>query len=68
MRRPALPLVPVLLIAAFAYRPVPRERGGRSPEPEPPRADRSAFWVSCPAADSCMAVGTYVKPSGATVN
>jgi len=26
------------------------------------------FWVSCPASNSCMAVGTYVKTSGAGVN
>src|SRR5216683_1733379 len=25
------------------------------------------FWVSCPAADSCVAVGTYVRSSGAGV-
>jgi hypothetical protein len=39
-----------------------------TPSPNPVIPTGQLFWVSCPAADSCMAVGTYVKPSGAAVN
>jgi hypothetical protein len=39
-----------------------------TPSPNPVIPTGQLFWVSCPAAGSCMAVGTYVKPSGAGVN
>jgi hypothetical protein len=38
------------------------------PSPNPRIPTGQLFWVSCPAADSCMAVGTYVKTSGVGVN
>src|SRR5690348_12233441 len=39
-----------------------------TPSPNPRVPTGQLFWVSCPAADSCMAVGTYVKSSGIGVN
>ena len=69
MKRSVLLLVPVLLIAALA---VPASASGAGwsimPSPNPRVPTGQLFWVSCPAADSCMAVGTYVRPSGAGVN
>src|SRR5215471_1081359 len=38
-----------------------------TPSPNPVIPTGQLFWVSCPAANSCMAVGTYTKPSGAGV-
>src|SRR5262249_28650742 len=38
-----------------------------TPSPSPVIPTGQLFWVSCPAANSCMAVGTYTKPSGAGV-
>jgi hypothetical protein len=38
-----------------------------APSPNPVIPTGQLFWVSCPAANSCMAVGTSVKPSGAGV-
>jgi len=38
-----------------------------TPTPNPVIPTGQLFWVSCPAANSCMAVGTYTKPSGAGV-
>jgi hypothetical protein len=35
--------------------------------PNPLTRTGQLFWVSCPRADSCVAVGTYVKGSGAGV-
>ena len=69
MKRLMLLLVPVLLVAAFA---VPASASGAgwsmTPSPNPHVPTGQLFWVSCPAADSCMAVGTYTKPSGLGVN
>src|SRR6266566_86126 len=39
-----------------------------TPSPNPRVPTGQLFWVSCPTADSCMAVGTYVKTSGEGVN
>src|SRR5262249_41564951 len=38
-----------------------------TPSPNPVIPAGQLFWVSCPAANSCMAVGTYTKASGAGV-
>jgi hypothetical protein len=38
-----------------------------TPSPNPVIPTGQLFWVSCPAANSCTAVGTYVKASGAGV-
>src|SRR6516225_1034972 len=38
-----------------------------TPTPNPVIPTGQLFWVSCPAARSCMAVGTYTKASGAGV-
>src|SRR5215472_8907806 len=38
-----------------------------TPTPNPVIPTGQLFWVSCPAANSCMAVGTYTKASGAGV-
>src|SRR5215472_12626083 len=57
------------LIGASAA-PASGPAGGWSitPSPNPRVPTGQLFWVSCPAADSCMAVGTYVKTSGVGVN
>ena len=39
-----------------------------TPSPNPRVPTGQLFWVSCPAPNSCMAVGTYVKTSGEGVN
>src|SRR5215472_10686948 len=50
---------------------VPVSASGRgwsvTPSPNPVIPTGQLFWVSCPAANSCMAVGTYTKASGAGV-
>jgi hypothetical protein len=38
-----------------------------TPSPNPVIPTGQLFWVSCPAASSCTAVGTYTKASGAGV-
>jgi hypothetical protein len=38
-----------------------------TPSPNPVIPTGQLFWVSCPAANWCMAVGTYTKASGAGV-
>ncbi len=38
-----------------------------APSPNPVIPTGQLFWVSCSAADSCVAVGTYVRSSGAGV-
>jgi hypothetical protein len=69
MKRSVLLLVPVLLVAALA---VPASASGAgwsiTPSPNPQVPTAQLFWVSCPAADWCMAVGTYTKSSGPGVN
>lgn len=68
MKRSVLLLVPALLIGALAA-PASASGAGWSvtPSPNPRVPTGQLFWVSCPVADSCMAVGTYVKASGAGV-
>src|SRR5215471_16890567 len=39
-----------------------------TPSPNPVIPTGQLFWVSCPAANWCMAVGTYTKASGAGVS
>jgi hypothetical protein len=39
-----------------------------TPSPNPRVPTGQLFWVSCPTAASCMAVGTFVKASGIGVN
>ena len=39
-----------------------------TPSPNPVVPTGQAFWVSCPATNSCMAVGTYGKASGVGAN
>ena len=38
------------------------------PSPNPVAPTGQLFWVSCPGVSTCMAVGTYVEPSGAGVS
>jgi hypothetical protein len=38
-----------------------------TPSPNPRVPTGQLYWVSCPAADSCVAVGIHVEPSGAGV-
>ena len=38
------------------------------PSPNPVAPTGQLFWVSCPGVSMCMAVGTYVDPSGAGVS
>ena len=56
-------------IPASASVPVSASVRGWSvtPSPNPVIPTGQLNWVSCPAANSCMAVGTYVKSSGAGV-
>src|SRR5215471_17246798 len=56
-------------IPAGASVPVSASAPGWSvtPTPNPVMPTCQLFWVSCPAANSCMAVGTYTKASGAGV-
>src|SRR5215467_5097227 len=58
-----------ILIGASAA-PASAPAGGWSitPSPNPRVPTGQLFWVSCPTAHSCMAVGTYVKASGIGVN
>src|SRR5690348_13351590 len=69
MKRSMLLLVPVLLVVALAA-PASASGAGWSitPSPNPRVPTGQLFWVSCPAVDSCMAVGTYTTPSGPGVN
>ncbi len=39
-----------------------------TPSPNPEIPTGQLFWVTCPTANSCMAVGTYVRTSGVGVN
>src|SRR6266567_4135311 len=59
----------IILIGASAA-PAGALAGGWSvtPSPNPRVPTGQLFWVSCPTAHSCMAVGTYVKASGRGVN
>src|SRR5262249_7248558 len=56
-------------IPASASVPVSASVRGWSvtPSPNPVSPTGQLNWVSCPAANSCVAVGTYVKSSGAGV-
>src|SRR5215510_13570195 len=58
-----------ILIGASAA-PASAPAGGWSitPSPNPRVPTGQLFWVSCPTAHWCMAVGTYVKASGIGVN
>ena len=58
-----------ILIGASAA-PASAPAGGWSitPSPNSRVPTGQLFWVSCPTAHSCMAVGTYVKASGIGVN
>ena len=58
----------IILIGASAA-PASAPRGWSiTPSPNPRVPTGQLFWVSCPTAHSCMAVGTYVKASGIGVN
>jgi hypothetical protein len=65
----ALVLAGAAVIPANASVPVSAPARGWSvtPTPNPVIPTGQLFWVSCPAANSCMAVGTYTKASGAGV-
>ena len=56
-------------IPASASVPVSASAPGWSvtPSPNPVIPTGQLYWVSCPAANFCMAVGTYTKVSGAGV-
>src|SRR6516165_6759438 len=61
----AVLLGPAAGAAAGTSAPVPG--WSITPSPNPVIPTGQLFGVSCPAANSCMAVGTYVKASGAGV-
>jgi hypothetical protein len=65
----AIVLAGAIGIPASASVPVSASARGWSvtPSPNPVMPTGQLFWVSCPAANSCMAVGTYTKASGAGV-
>src|SRR5215472_6680866 len=65
----AVILAGVAAIPASASVPVSASGRGWSvtPSPNPVIPTGQLNWVSCPAASSCMAVGTYVRSSGAGV-
>src|SRR6516162_4859630 len=64
----AVVLAGAAAIPASASVPVSASRGWSvTPTPNPVIPTGQLFWVSCPAANSCMAVGTYTKASGAGV-
>src|SRR5215467_7144930 len=58
----------VLIGASAAPASAPAGGWSITPSPNPQVPTGQLFWVSCPTADSCMAVGTYVKTSGIGVN
>ena len=58
----------ILIGAAAVPASAPAGAWSITPSPNPQVPTGQLFWVSCPAADSCMAVGTYVKASGIGVN
>src|SRR5215470_18001541 len=62
-------LLVAVVLAGAAGIPVSASVRGWSvtPSPNPVIPTGQLNWVSCPAANSCMAVGTYVKSSGAGV-
>src|SRR5215471_13436268 len=63
-------LVAVVLAGATAIpasASVPAQGWSVTPSPNPVIPTGQLFWVSCPAANSCMAVGTYTNPSGTGV-
>src|SRR5215469_3025866 len=66
----AVVLAGAIGIPASASVPVSASARGWSvtPSPNPVMPTGQLFWVSCPVANSCMAVGTYVKASGIGVN
>src|SRR6266702_1955220 len=59
-----------IILTGASAAPAGALAGGWSvtPSPNPRVPTGQLFWVSCPTADSCMAVGTYVKTSGEGVN
>ena len=65
----AVVLAGAAAIPASASIPVNASARGWSvtPSPNPAIPTGQLFWVSCPAANSCTAVGTYTKASGAGV-
>jgi hypothetical protein len=65
----AVVLAGAAVIPASASVPVSAPARGWSvtPSPNPVIPTGQLQWVSCPAANSCVAVGTYVKASGAGV-
>ncbi len=58
----------ILIGASAAPANVDGQGWSITPSPNPRVPTGQLFWVSCPAANSCMAVGTYVKASGIGVN
>src|SRR5215472_815053 len=58
----------ILIDASAAPASVDGQGWSITPSPNPRVPTGQLFWVSCPAANSCMAVGTYVKASGIGVN
>jgi hypothetical protein len=60
--------VTILIGASAAPASAPAGGWSITPSPNPRVPTGQLFWVSCPATDSCMAVGTYVKASGIGVN
>src|SRR5262249_56367235 len=58
----------ILIDASAAPASVDGQGWSITPSPNPRVPTGQLFWVSCPAANSCMAVGTYVKASGTGVN
>src|SRR5262249_48246950 len=58
----------ILIDASAAPASVDGQGWSITPSPNPRVPTGQLFWVSCPTARLCMAVGTYVKASGIGVN
>ena len=58
----------IILIGASAAPASAPQGWSITPSPNPRVPTGQLFWVSCPTAHSCMAVGTYVKASGIGVS
>ena len=64
----SVPLAAIVLAGAAATPASASVRGWSvTPSPNPVTPTGQLFWASCPATNSCIAVGTYTKTSGAGV-
>src|SRR6266851_7689552 len=56
------------VLAVPAGASAPGSGWAKVPSPNPLAPTGQLFWVSCPGVSTCMAVGTYVDPSGTGVS